>query len=231
MRITEATAKAYAVALKESIDPADTSHTDLYSWLRDALNDCKPAGCWCYIKDFIGDGESGEVIFCCDGDLTKAPYTITQDAGKISVKIDMTACEDVMAVTTYKVEAEQDNPAVDAEPMEYASMESAGLYTKGDEVPLVERNITQKMRKSIPSDDFAGKNKSFPIAKAGDVKAAVSSMGRAGSANYDTATLRANITRIAKKKGFTDELPKAWTDEKASESARVQEAGARHSKT
>jgi hypothetical protein len=227
MKVTEATAKAYAVALKESIDPADTSHNDLYSWLCDALNDCCPAGCWCYLKDFIGDGESGEVIFCCSGDLTKAPYTITQDAGKISVQIDMTACEDVMAVTTYKVEAEHDNPAVDAEPMDYMGMEAAGLYTKGDAVPLCERNITQKMRKSIPSDDFAGKNKSYPIKTQDDLDAAVSSLGRAGPSNFPIDTIKANIKRIGKKKGLS--LPDAWQKEDAKESMR--EAGARHSKT
>jgi hypothetical protein len=227
-KLTESTASALATALKESLDPADHSHNNLYSWLSDALADCKPAGCWCYLQDFIGDSESGEVFFCCSGDLTKAPYTITQDAGKISVKIDMTACEDVLAVTTYKVE----DPASEPEPvMDYAGMEAGGLYAAGDETPLIERNITQKMRKSIPSDDFAGKNKSFPISKAEDVKAAVSSMGRAGSNNYDAATLKANIIRIAKKKGFTSELPKAWTDSKAEESTRAQEAGARHSKT
>lgn len=225
-KFSEATAKALATAFKESLDPADHSHMNLMSWLSDALADCKPAGCWCYLQDFIGDSESGEVFFCCNGDLTKAPYTITQDAGKISVKIDMTACEDVLAVTTYKVEDPASEPA---EPMDYMGMEAARLYTPGD-VPLIERNITQKMRKSIPSDDFAGKNKSFPISKAEDVKAAVSSMGRAGSANFDAATLKANITRIAKKKGFESELPKAWTDSKTEEASRTQEAGARHSK-
>src|SRR5262249_38180851 len=66
---------------------------------------------------------------------------------------------------------------------------------------------------------FAGKNKSFPILKAGDVMAAVHAMGRAGSDNYDAATLKANIIRIAKAKGFAAELPKAWQGkEKAKES-------------
>ena len=35
-------------------------------------------------------------------------------------------------------------------------------------------------------------------------------MGRAGSANYGVAQLKANIIRIAKSKGWKSELPKSW---------------------
>ena len=50
--------------------------------------------------------------------------------------------------------------------------------------------------------------------------AAVHAMGRAGSGNYGMAQLKANIVRIAKAKGWTSELPKAWRgDAPATESA------------
>ena len=73
-----------------------------------------------------------------------------------------------------------------------------------------ERFIGKAERDSADAGSFAGKNKSFPILKPGDVMAAVRSMGRAGSDNVGTSTLKANIIRIAKKKGWTKYLPQAW---------------------
>lgn len=70
-------------------------------------------------------------------------------------------------------------------------------------------------RDKIPGKDFAGKDRSFPIVKPGDVSDAAASIGRAGSDNYDSATLKANIIRIAQRKGpeFVAELPKKWRKE------------------
>ena len=63
---------------------------------------------------------------------------------------------------------------------------------------------------SASEDSFAGKKKSFPILKPGDVQAAVHAMGRAGSDNYGPAQLKAKIISIAKTKGWGSELPKSW---------------------
>ncbi len=184
MALTEAAAKALALIAREAADSADTSHNDLCKWLSDALQDCKPDGCWCYFVDFVGDGESGTVTFAMDGDLTQAPYTITNSDSGIAVKIDMGQCVDVLAMTTYK-------PEIDEPETEYGAMEAAKLYTPGL-IPLVERDITKKMRDKASASSFAGKGKSFPILKAGDVKAALSSIGRAGAGNHPAATLKAN---------------------------------------
>lgn len=73
------------------------------------------------------------------------------------------------------------------------------------------RDISQDTRKHMPDEDFAGKGRSFPIEKPEDVSAAVHSIGRAGNDNYDSATLKRNIKRIAKRKGFA--LPDAWKDD------------------
>ena len=72
-------------------------------------------------------------------------------------------------------------------------------------------------RDKLDAGDFAGKNRSFPIVKPGDVSDAASSIGRAGPDNYSSDKLKANIIAIAKRKGasFIAELPKAWTAEKA----------------
>lgn len=66
----------------------------------------------------------------------------------------------------------------------------------------------------IPAQDFAGRDRSFPIVTPGDVSDAASSIGRAGPDNYSPGKLRANITRIAHRKGpdFVAELPEAWRE-------------------
>jgi hypothetical protein len=187
------------------------SHNDLQKWLSDACND---SGCW--LVDIIGDGESGDVVYCCNGDMKQAPYEIRQVNGKSTATIDTDNAIDVLPRTTYEPEADEDD--------HYASMESARLYTKGA-VPFIERMISKAERDAADPGSFAGKGKSFPILKPGDVGAAVHAMGRAGPDNHSTATLKKNIISIAKKKGFKSALPKAWQggedpDADAAESAR-----------
>lgn len=74
------------------------------------------------------------------------------------------------------------------------------------------RDISQDTRDNAPESDFAGKGRSFPILKPEDVAAAAKAIGRAGPGNYDAATLKANIIRIAKRKGpaFVEQLPESW---------------------
>lgn len=74
------------------------------------------------------------------------------------------------------------------------------------------RDVSQAERDSMSESDFAGKGSSFPIHKPADVAAAAASMGRAGDSNYDTDTIKANIIRIAYRKGdaFVAKLPESW---------------------
>jgi len=87
------------------------------------------------------------------------------------------------------------------------ALKTAKIYT---ELPVYERFIAKPERDAAPEGDFAGKGKSFPILKREDVMAAVRSIGRAGSGNSSASEIKANIIAIAKRKGWTDELPKAW---------------------
>lgn len=202
--------------LQEAVDATDVGHNDLWKWLSDACCEMGENGGYCCLVDFIGDGESGEAICYCDGDMIRAPYEIQRAGDRITAVIHKDQGEDVLPCTTYIPEADEDD--------HMAAMEAA-LYTPGP-MPLCERFISKSERKSASSGSFAGKGRSFPILKASDVMAAVRSMGRAGSENFDTATLKRNIIRIAKAKGFTSELPKAWRDEggdsKESASSEVQ---------
>lgn len=70
-------------------------------------------------------------------------------------------------------------------------------------------------RDKLPAEDFAGKHRSFPIDTPKDVHDAATSIGQAGSDNYSPEKLKANIIRIAKRKGpkFVAQLPKSWQDD------------------
>ena len=87
----------------------------------------------------------------------------------------------------------------------------------GDAVRIVSeaatrRDISKEERDAMPDSDFAGPNRSFPIAEPEAVKAAASSLGRASG---DSDPIKAKIIAIAKRKGadFVAQLPKSWTDE------------------
>jgi hypothetical protein len=191
-------------------------HSDVRARLADAVNDAhRGTGEYGYYVDHTGDGESGDVIYSSGGDIRKAPYEIGSQGGKAVANIDMDSSTNVVPMTTYQEEADDDD--------HYASMTEAfvkaKLYT---ELPVYERFISKGERDAASADDFAGKGKSFPILKPGDVQAAVHAMGRAGSDNVGASTLKSRIIAIAKRKGWTQYLPKAWRgDDSAKESAIV----------
>ena len=177
--------------------------SNVCSRLCDALRDAtRGSGSWCYYLDHDGDGETGNVVYQCDGDTMMAPYSIGDVNGKAVCNIDMESAVDVVPVMTYQPEAEDSD--------HYTAMESEKLYISA---PMYERFISKDTRKAASSDSFAGKGRSFPILKAEDVSAALHSIGRAGPGNYSSDTIRANIKRIAKAKGFA--LPDSLKDDKS----------------
>lgn len=72
-------------------------------------------------------------------------------------------------------------------------------------------------RDKIPAEDFAGKDRSFPIVVPQDIADAARSLGRAGSDNYSAEQIKANLIRIAKRKGaaFEAKLPDTWKMDEA----------------
>jgi hypothetical protein len=204
-------------------EAADMAHSNVRSMLSDAVHDShKGTGKWASYVDHTGDGESGDCIFNCDGDMKSAPYEIASVGGKKTANLDTSNAKKVVPMTTYAETADDDD--------HYAAMESAQKAAKlYDTLPLYERFISKKERDSADEGDFAGKGKSFPILKPSDVGAAVHAMGRAGSDNLGMAALKARIIAIAKRKGWTSELPKSWQDggedKAAKEAARLAAAG------
>lgn len=184
------------------------AHSDVRSRLSDAVNDAhRGTGNWASYIDHTGDGTTGDCIYSVNGDMMKAPYELGNVGGKATASVDTASAKGVIPVTSYQEEADDED--------HYTAMNEAKLYAT---VPLYERFISKATRKAASGDSFAGKGKSFPILKPEDVSAALHSIGRAGPGNYDAGTLRANIKRIAKAKGFA--LPDSLKD--ASESARTQ---------
>jgi hypothetical protein len=198
MKLTEAQIKAF-LAVEAA---TDLSHSDIHKALNDQLNDLHPNDYAC-VMDVYGDDGSGDVVYQHQGQVYKAPYTLGTSNGKRTAEIDEDSKLNVVPRTVYDEEADDDDS--------YASMESATktakLYTS---LPTYERFIGKAERDGADASDFAGKGKSYPILKPGDVMAAVRSMGRAGSDNVGTSTLKSNIIKIAKRKGWTKYLPKAW---------------------
>jgi len=210
MKLTEAF-KTVGIKLQEQA--TELSHSDICARLRDALQDIgRDSNQYYYVVDIFGDDQSGDVVYSCGGDLMKAPYEFSQVNGKQVAAINVDQAVDVVPRTTYEEEADEED--------HYATMEAdfktEGLYT---ELPLYERFISKSERDAAGSEDFAGKGKSFPILKPGDIMAAVRSMGRAGASNLGPSSIKAKIIAIAKRKGWTKYLPKAWQSSSSSESA------------
>jgi len=155
MAVTQEQAQVLAKVLREAADAGDVSHNDLCKWLSDALDDCKQPGDWCCFQDFIGDGESGTVYFYCCGDLTSAPYVITKSDSTMMVTIDMENCQDVLSVTTYKVEGD----AADMPAMEAAGKKAvaAGKKKRGAKKPF---SVGKKMEAARVAEAGARHNSS-----------------------------------------------------------------------
>ncbi len=77
-------------------------HEDIRTRLRDALDEAfKGTGNWCYVVAVFGDDKSGDLVYSCNSDLKKAPYTMTAN----KTTIDTVAAVDVQPLTTYEPEA------------------------------------------------------------------------------------------------------------------------------
>ncbi|HXI42314.1 MAG TPA: hypothetical protein VNH83_20190, partial [Bryobacteraceae bacterium] len=184
------------------LQEAGMMHGDVSSKLSSAISVAhEGTGGYGYYVNHNGDGESGDVVYSSSGKLKKAPYEIGSMGGKSMTNVDTANAVDVSPTIGYEELADEDD--------HYTAMQEAKLYTEGP-CPLIERFISKGERDKADEGSFAGKGKSFPILKPSDVGAAVHAMGRAGSANYGMSKLKANIIRIAKEKGWTSELPKAW---------------------
>jgi hypothetical protein len=186
---------------------AALQHGDVKARLKDVINDhVNDSGKSHADDEYVdhdGDGTEGNVTYMCKGDMRQAPYEIGTSQGKAAASIDFDSSKNVVPVTQYVPEAEDHDHYTG---MDEAFRESQ-LYS---ELPVYERFISKKTRDAASGSSFAGKGRSFPILKPADVSAALHSIGRAGPGNYSGDTIRANIKKIAKSKGFP--LPDSLKD-------------------
>jgi hypothetical protein len=207
--------------LSEAVGTLELTQSDTCAALSDALHDMFP-GKYAYVRDVIGDGESGDVIYCCDGDTWRAPYEIGMVNGKRTCTIDDDQAINVVPRTVYDEEADEQDHYAGMDETEASEARKMPAFMR--RMIFTERFVSKAERDAADSGDFAGKGKSFPILKPGDVMAAVRSMGRAGAGNKSTDALKSSIIRIAKRKGWTKYLPKAWQGDSA---ATTESGGAR----
>jgi hypothetical protein len=203
-----------ALKLQEAVDTALGAND-----VRTRLGDCirshfRGTGTWGYYLDHFGDEESGDVIYSSESEVKRATYSIEAPAGGAAAKcaIDFEGSVCVVPRTIYELDAEEADHFARME----ESLKGEKLYTA---LPLYERYISQSERDDAAADDFAGKGRSFPILKAGDVTAAVHAMGRAGTGNLEAKKLKARIVAIAKRKGWEKQLPKSWRSATSSSEA------------
>src|ERR1017187_4524319 len=219
---------ALAIHMQESA--GDMSSNEMRDKLQNAIT-AAPQGTSQnpHYVDHTGDEDSGTCIFSCDPDndgdtdYVQAPYSKGTDSSDDDLSIDKSKGKQVAMRSSW------DELPDDADG--YAAMSEAMVTAKLYRVmPIYERFVSKKERDAASSGDFAGAKKSFPILKAKDVAAAAAFLGRAGAGNSSTNTIKANIIRIAKAKGWTSELPKAWEDgggdRSAKESAVPSQGGA-----
>ena len=194
---------AIAVKLQEASMAASDIGRKLSSAVQDAH---KGTGKYAYYADHIGDGESGDVVYECNGDTMTCPYEMQDNGDGVAptANLDLDSAKKVQRTVSYLDEPD------DTEAEHYAGMSEAwkrdGVYASLP-MDLYERFVSKDERDKMDAGDFAGKGKSFPINKPVDVMPALRSIGRAGPGNYGAAKLRANIIAIAKRKGFP--LPKS----------------------
>jgi hypothetical protein len=201
--------QAIAERLQEAV--TQLSHSDVCKGLQDCLNDKYP-GQYCYVCDVFGDDSDGDVVYYCGGQYMRAPYSMGMVGGKRAHEIDTEQAENVLPRTVYDAEADEGDHMAATNESErnenYVERFPGSAQRKG--WTFSERFISKGERDAADSGSFAGKGKSFPILKPGDVMAAVRSMGRAGADNKSSDALKSSIIRIAKKKGWGKYLPKAW---------------------
>ena len=190
-----------AVAHKLQEAATDLSLSNIQQRLNDCLGDISD-GRYRYIVDVFGDDESGDVVYSCGSDLMRASYEFSTANGKPACSIDTDNAVEVLPRTTYEEEADDDD-----------QMSS-----------MAERFISKDERSAASASDFAGSGKSFPILKPGDIMAAVHSIGRGVAGGQSASAIKAGIIRIAKRKGWTSSLPKAW---QTSDSSSSNEGGKR----
>ena len=173
--------------IREAALPMNTSHDNLRGQLSKALK--KAHGLdeesWSPNGPYINDVFPSHVVYNYKGQLLKRKYKLKGEGEGQSVKVDDEAkpCHVAYMDSTFG-----------------PTQESVSCFLDSDEV--TEKYISQATRNKMDSSDFAGKGTSFPIKTQKDVDDALHDIPRAGSDNYDAATLHANIARIAKRKGL-----------------------------
>lgn len=206
--------KALAHRLQEAMDAL--SSQDVRARLQDALDD-QFAGKYPWLVDYFGDSASGDCVYCVSGEYARAPYEISSAAG--ASKATIGNASPVQPRTVYDPVPDDADfvAAMEAlEPAEKPLSKIPGVLRM-----LYERFIPKSERDNASSSDFAGKGKSFPILKPEDIDAAFRSIGRAGAGNYSAAVIKANIVKIANRKGWSSHLPKS-AQAATSEAADIQ---------
>ncbi len=145
---------------------------------------------------------SDSLVFYTDSYVDGGPcyFVVNYDVvdGKVHIGTDVKAVEATIVVRALGPNGDGDLGAVQT-------------VTGKTMHPSILQHISTKERNALADEDFAGPNRSFPIADQDDVDSASHLIGKADN----PAAVKARIIAIAKRKGLT--LPEAWTTKKKQE--------------
>lgn len=128
--------KAVALKIQEAVT-AKLANSDVCRWLSDAVSELADGG-YGYYLDHIGDGTAGVVIYCCNGDIQQAPYTISQAGGKASATIKADKAVDVLPMTSYVKQGAASEAAIPAPAEPHADFRFVESATFASEINLRE---------------------------------------------------------------------------------------------
>ena len=128
---------AFATLALRLQEAADMPHSTVRNRLQKAVQDAhKGTGKYAYMIDHTGDGESGKVIYQCDGDTKSAPYDISDGDGTADTSLDLSKAKTVIPTVSYPEQADDDD--------HYARMSEGFIADKiYDSLPLYERFISK----------------------------------------------------------------------------------------
>lgn len=204
----------------------DLSHDDIRAGLQDCLNDMGNG--YASVCAVYGDSESGDVVYYQNGEHCRAPYELGTLNGKRTHNILTDQAINVLPRTVWDEEADEDDSVAGMSESERKKKYSERFPGSAEleHRPFAERFISKDERDAADSSDFAGTGKSFPILKPGDVMAAVRSIGRGVAGGQSAQSLKNKIKAIAKRKGWSKYLPKAWQDDGDKSESAATESGA-----
>jgi hypothetical protein len=139
-------------------------------------------------------------------DGTLSMFSIAGPGERIAAKANGVDCFRVLMKKLFETSVVDNGACPDAD------FDIVKALAAEDDAPVAKREISDKMRDTIPAEDFAGPHQSFPIKKPEDITAAAHAVGEVKTSQAARDLVKRKIIAIAYRKGdsFVKALPEDW---------------------